>query len=332
MQIQALRQTGFSGSGFLSAQRLRTTILSRPPASDLASRGFRGGEQAARDRLDRAAATFMQGYRLALRDVQPQELTVRLNRIENAWRGFAFEGAAMALALLDKLSFSRRDRLVRFSRSQAKRHIYMIHVGFGWALARFPWKVEKQAVSSHALLGWLALDGFGFHQGFFRTSSYVERRKRPRGLSSSALRVVDQGLGRSLWFVKVADPRRIAETISRFDSSRRPDLWSGVGLACAYAGAPDAGHMRALIRGAEATGAGLDFRQGVAFAAAARERAGNPAPHTESASRFICGKSPEELSQLCEQVAQHPSPKGSETLYEAWRRGLREALADSAGC
>src|SRR3712207_8380154 len=46
----------------------------------------------------------------------------------------------------------------------------------------------------------------------------------------------DQGLGRSLWFVQGADVRRIPATVNAFPAERRPDLWSGLGLACGYAG------------------------------------------------------------------------------------------------
>ena len=49
-------------------------------------------------------------------------------------------------------------------------------------------------------------------------------------------RAFDQGLARSLWFVKKADVRVIKETISTFSADRHADLWSGVGSACAYTG------------------------------------------------------------------------------------------------
>ena len=43
-------------------------------------------------------------------------------------------------------------------------------------------------------------------------------------------------MGRGLWFIKGMDIEEIAKTISTFEEERRPYLWSGIGLASAYAG------------------------------------------------------------------------------------------------
>ena len=67
---------------------------------------------------------------------------------------------------------------------------------------------------------------------------------------------------------------RIAEVIDSFDVSRRGDLWSGSGLAATYAGGGDAENLFAMC---EAAGTHLRaVAQGAAFAAKARQRAGNP--------------------------------------------------------
>lgn len=67
------------------------------------------------------------------------DLAVRLSSIEPEVRGFAFEGAAMGLALLDHLTPWRRDRFERFLSGPGDRHAYMVHVGAGWVFARLPW-------------------------------------------------------------------------------------------------------------------------------------------------------------------------------------------------
>ena len=46
-------------------------------------------------------------------------------------RGFAFEGAAMGLALLDCFTPWRKDRWPTFTERLAEPHIYMMHVGLG---------------------------------------------------------------------------------------------------------------------------------------------------------------------------------------------------------
>jgi hypothetical protein len=110
---------------------------------------------------------------------------------------------------------------------------------------------------------------------------------------------------------------------------RRPDLWSGLGLAAAYAGPVSSETLgRLLVRGAAAFG---HLAQGAAFAAAARERAGNAAAHTELACRVLLGRSAEDASALATSARLELQASASEPAYEIWRVRLRRALADGAG-
>jgi hypothetical protein len=182
-------------------------------------------------------------------------------------------------------------------------HEYMTYVGAGWAIARIPWqrvRAERCARRLHRFLWPLALDGFGFHEGYFHASDRAEM-PRPRGLDSDIGRsAYDQGLGRSFWFVCGADPWKIAELIAQYDPLRRRDLWTGAGLACAYAGGVSAEEVRTFTRlaGAFAAAAG----QGACFAAKARMRAGNPAGHTDMACQTLCGMSASEAARLSDQT------------------------------
>src|SRR6185295_14439151 len=102
------------------------------------------------------------------------------------------------------------------------------------------------------VLGWLALDGYGFHEAFFRTERSVRRQEVPRKVRGFGYprHAFDQGIGRCLWFVEGAHVGRIAATIGAFPEDRRPDLWSGVGLAATYAGGRGADDLLALRRAA----------------------------------------------------------------------------------
>jgi hypothetical protein len=53
----------------------------------------------------------------------------------------------------------------------------MAHVGIGWAIARLPWlrrRIEQPLNRLDSLLRWLAVDGYGFHEGYFYWPDYVE--------------------------------------------------------------------------------------------------------------------------------------------------------------
>jgi hypothetical protein len=234
----------------------------------------------------------------------------------------------MALALLDGLGL-RRNAFLEFVAGAGKRHIFMLHVGAGWAYARVPWlrwRIEEVFKKLDPVLRWLVIDGYGFHQGYFHSGAQLEAKIFSR-LSCDARHVFYQGLGRSLWFVNGADVRRISNTISTFAELYRSDAWSGVGLACAYAGGISADAVAELREAAGVHAAAL--AQGAAFAAKARQLAGNPAPHTELTCAKLCGIGPAKAAALCDQTLSYLAGRNSSS-YQAWRELVQKNLSFSS--
>jgi hypothetical protein len=308
---------------------LRRALLGISPAeTTFARRRFRGESAAVRERLEEVGRCFVRGYNAALEEDRPLPLAGRLDsEVERELQGFAYEGAGMALALLDTMIPGRRDRLARFLAGPGSAHAYIVHVGAGWILARLPVSPERLlARLQDRTLRWLALDGYGFHEGFFRWPRSVVRQEVPRQLRGYARRGFDQGLGRSLWFVDGADVELIPRTIGAFAAARQPDLWSGVGLACGYAGGRGQDELEALRRSAGPHAAQL--AQGVAFAAKARERAGNPAGHTELACRVLCGVSAGAAAAVTDEASRGlPADHPDEPAFEVWRRRIQERFS-----
>lgn len=211
------------------------------------------------------------------------------------------------------------------------RHTYMLHVGAGWAVARVPWarrRFERALTSFDPLLRWLAVDGYGFHEGFFNWRRMYEACDVPAGLSAYGRRVFDHGLGRCSWFVGCGDPERIAGIVARFPAARRGDLWCGVALAATYAGGCPESSLQALRSLGEPHRAAL--AQGAAFAAKARLRAANETPHTEVAARVFCGISAVEAAAITDECLIALPPDGDEPAYEAWRRRIQRHFVDAA--
>lgn len=288
-------------------------------------RGFHAGNPSVRDRLEDIGRTFISGYNQALDTSELGALARRLENADEELRGFAFEGAATALALLDHLTPWNRGRLQRFIAGPAAHHIYMAHIGAGWAIARLPWlrrRVDECLAQLDPLLCWLAIDGYGFEEGFFHPRKNTGGQTHPTGLSEYARRVFDQGLGRSLWFVDSADVYRIPETIASFPVNRRADLWSGVGLACAYAGGVSQSALESL--GKAAGCCRPQVAQGAAFAAKARQFAGNPSAHTELACQIFCGLTADASASVTD-VAMVDLPDNYEGVpsYEIWRQRIQ---------
>jgi hypothetical protein len=309
----------------LLGQARRRFLGLSPAEASFARRGFVTGREDARHRLEQIGVTFLSGYHAALEETGLVPLAHRLAAVETDLRGFAFEGAAMGLALLDCFTPWRKDRWRTFTEGLAEHHIYMMHVGFGWALARLRRSVTPYLSRLDPLLGWLVVDGYGFHEGYFGWRRYVEGQTIASRLEGYERRVFDQGLGRSLWFVKGADVAAVVGVIDTFPSARRDDLWSGVGLACAYAGGCGQAAIKSLRAAAE--GHLPAFAQGVAFAAKTRQRAANLNRHTETVCRLICGHSAEEAAAITDAALEDLREEGGLPAYEVWRRRIQNKIA-----
>ena len=301
-------------------------------------RGFRGATREMRQRLEQIGDTFLDGYHAALRFGASRELTARLAATELELRGFAYEGAAMGLALLDSLT-PWTDRVLTFMRSEGERHIYMVHVGVGWIWARLPYFLQPHRSSGlDPLLRWLAYDGWGFHEGFFRWPKYVAGQTAPHRVQGYARRVFDQGLGRSFWFVNGGNPAWIKRTICEMSPERQSDLWSGIGLASAYAGMVGEEILNELLEAAGKHRAAL--RQGAVFALKARQRARNLTDYQDLAAHILCGMAAREAAQLADDTLKELIEPGSaaratgasEPVYESWRKAIRERLSDAECC
>jgi hypothetical protein len=282
-------------------------------------------ESKAWQRMETVSHAFVYGYHAALEDSRFEMLVPRLNIVETELRGLAFEGAAMGLTLLDCL-LPRKNRLLAFLAGPGSPHMYLLNAGAGIAFARLRRRPEPLLAQLDPLVSWAAIDGYGFHEGFFSWHRSIQEKMIPVYLSGYARRVFDQGLGRSLWFTTGADIKHIAATIATFPSSRHADLWSGVGVACAYLGGTDRTDIEALRTLAEPYR--FHLAQGATIAAKARQRANNPAPHTNLACEVLCGCSSDMAAHIVDVAWQNmPLDSVVEPAYEIWRKRIQQQFA-----
>lgn len=290
-------------------------------------RGFRGGGDGVRERLERVGPEFVAGYHAALEDDDFNILVPRLNRSAPQLSGFTYEGAAMGLAVRDLVLPWRRNRVKRFLQGPGDRHAYMVHVGVGWLLARKPGSVDRFIERLDPLLRWLAVDGYGFHEGYFKWPRYLGGQSIPRRLHGYARRAFDQGLGRSLWFIDGAEVERIPKTIAAFPGPRHADLWSGVGLASVYAGEVSESALRVLS--ASAGPFQPQLAQGASFAAKARHRAGNLTAYHDIACGVLCGMTASEAAHISDVALENLPKDGPEPSYETWRCRIQQKFASA---
>lgn len=285
---------------------------------------FSEEDRQAAQRLKTVVRAVTKGCQITLQTGRSEILINRLNAFDVELRGYAYEGAGIALAALDSfLPWGNRTRA--FLDGPGSAFIYAVPLGAGMGLARLRRKPEKFLARLDPVLGWLILDGYGFHEGFFSPKRALKRQEVPAHLSAYGRRVFDHGLGRSIWFTSSSNVEHVAEMIATFPRARRADLWSGVGLACGYTGGVNEKAIETLKDLVGIYSAHLSM--GVAIAANARHTVGNPSYYVELACEVLCGVSSDVASQMVDVARENLPPDGVEPAYEVWRRRLVDQFA-----
>ncbi|TDT30095.1 DUF1702 family protein [Naumannella halotolerans] len=264
--------------------------------SDAEAVGFSRGGTPKWTHLETAVRTAVGGYHTVLDDSRIDVLVPRLEEVNRDWRGYAYEGAAMGLTGLDCF-LPTKSRFLAYVEGPARHHAYMAHIGAGEALARLRRRPQNFIDKlPHPVLRWLVMDGFGFHEGFFRPDRHIIGQKIPDYLTAHARRVFDQGIGRAVWFLTGADVDDISSILNAFPAHRHSDLWLGVGVGCGYVGGISEQEIRRLQHHS-----GQYERQlgvGAAFVAKGRIQAGNLVTDTATAAEILCGKSAAEAAAM----------------------------------
>lgn len=309
--------------------------LMTPPLGEVEfrTRRFHAHDPAAQLLLELCGRQLVMGFGFAMESTGTAETVTRLETLERGFRGFAYEGAAMAMALRDALRPGARGRrnedLLGSDRGAA--HIYLGYIGIGLALARLPRFLWARALPDlsrlpeHPTLSWFIWDGYGFHQAFFDPARWIGAQHVGGGYPWPAEyvnRAIDQGIGRALWFYHGAGVESAAEAVARFPRRRQGDLWSGLGLAASYAGGVGADGLSRLTELAGPYRAEVFL--GAVLALQARVRADTVTAHSTLAAEVICGMPAVEAAGITDRVAVDLPPDREVPAYEVLRERIRQ--------
>jgi hypothetical protein len=316
--------------------------LIAPDTSDaeFATLGFALDDAPARGQLEHAALQLLMGFEFAIEQKGHDALVTRLETLQREYRGFAYEGAVMALTVRDTMSPVPGNRLTEsflagpgYEDGPGSKHIFMAYLGIGFALGRLPKMLwgralpEQSKLADHRALRWLIIDGYGFHEAFFDHRKWVDEqyvsRKYPwPGSADYTNRVVDQGIGRAMWFVYGGNVERLLAAVNAFPPARRPDLFSGCGLAASYGGGVDGDALEALLKGAWEYRAEIGV--GAVLALRARVVADLVIPHSELAAQVFCGRDAEQASEIARHAIIDLPEDGAVPAYEVFRQRIQK--------
>ena len=316
---------------------IRRLILA-PSFEDVtfAGRGFDVTPTDATRAMEAVPQAVVMGFEWGIDGGDLTELTRRLDMVDPELRGFAYEGATMALTIKDSTGGHRTRDLLE---GAGQPHLLLSYIGIGFAMARLPrplWKKilpDLQPSLFHPTMSWLCVDGYGFDLAYFHTKKYVDEQRVPEpypwlGHPEYFPRAVDQGIGRALWFMHGGVPDAVAGGVARFPEERQGDLWSGVGLAATFAGGCTTKGLATVREAAGVHRANLGL--GSVFASTARTAADYVPEHSAEALSVLAGLSPEEGVMIAASSHPNPDEPRTEPHYEAWRANIRAELTARA--
>ncbi len=239
----------------------------------------------------------------------------------------AYEGAFSAAIRLDvshPREYSRAAELVEL----APDHISGLGLGVGHALSSLQVEVDIAPALAEHFLGFMAMDAYGMHEGYFRWYDSIHNMKIPSNLPPVARAAYDQGLGRALWFISAGKPATMQQLLDRFPPQRRSDMWRGVGLMTSFWGGMDDSQLKQLLKCSQ------QFRpflqQGAAQGISLRTDMGEVVAETDVAAKVICEATSEQIAEVAE-TSLIASTTGvfDARAYLFWQRSLTEFFIGS---
>jgi hypothetical protein len=163
------------------------------------------------------------------------------------------------------------DEWKTFFEKYHDRFLSQLYTGLGWALAKngqSPYLISPSNTLAKAKI----LDGYGYYYGLFRGRMVVRSQQIPELICAESLPFFDAGLGRALWYQSKGEYPRLTELLNLFPESRKPALWSGIGLASCFVGGLTKNEITELVSLSGTYNS--NFKHGVRAAIESREKSG----------------------------------------------------------
>ncbi len=274
--------------------------------------------------MDIIQDTFLHVQDLFFKAAQWEVHVQELKETDAAFRSIAYESASMSIAMEDIRQKLPLTNWLAFLNGPGAVHSTQVHVGLGWALAQLLLDPLTLLPLLSPMQRYRVLDGYGYYEGIFRRRRSIMNHMKlhlPDHVASGAL---DQGIGRSTWYLNKGNFDAAKLMIEGFPAERYKDLWRGLGIAIAYVGG---GTEESLQQSFNKAG---DFKPqlaaGTAMALISRKNAGNITDDTTLVCKIFCGKEADEIVAIDEKI-KSGLDLDSDHAYVEWLDKLQLAFS-----
>ncbi len=255
-----------------------------------------GAENSVQHKMDTIQNTFLRVQDIFFESPDWKRHVVELESSDIEFRSIAYESASMSIALEELKQGEQLTNWFQFLNEAAAAHATQVHVGLGWAFAQQLKNPIAYLPELNPMMRYRVLDGYGYYEGIFRRRRSIINHLKLQVEDPVASAALDQGLGRSIWYLNKGVIDDAKTMIESFAVERHKDLWRGLGIAIAYVGGCNEEILQEISSKTDSFKPQL--ATGAVMALVSRSSANYISPDTELACKVWSKQNAEQILEL----------------------------------
>ena len=275
-------------------------------------------------KMDAIQNTFLRAQDVFFESPDWKRHVAELESTDIEFRSIGYESASMSIALEDLKQGEQLTNWLHFLNEAASAHSTQVHVGLGWTFAQTLKNPITYLLELNPMMRYRVLDGYGYYEGIFRRRRSILSHLKLQVEDTVASAALDQGLGRSIWYLNKGNIDDAKTMIESFAIERQKDLWRGLGIAIAYVGGCDEEILNEIF--SKSKHYKPQLATGALMALVSRDAAKYISPDTELACKVFCNKTAEQILELNYSVKNKLNLQ-SDDAYAKWIEELEQCFS-----
>lgn len=272
-------------------------------------------------RMDKISETFQASKQIGFNNTTWDEFNEFLNKQDVFYHALVYEGASMGYSQYDKFNNGRLIAWRKFANKTPKAFNTFNFIGLGWALAKWTDFDLSTLDDIDAKIFWRIFGGWGYHDAIFKKALIFNKMERGIRVPAEYANAYDEGIGRLIWYESRSDLEKMMDLVSRFDKSRLPDIWRGIGIAVSFVGAYELNYFKDILNCAGEYQ--NNFLIGSALAAKALNSTRTISDEVEAAFKYMFNKSISEIAQMTIKLENETT---SDDYYSKWLQKMHHNM------